>query len=104
MGRFTVVFAAVLLGARCKKAKHPPFVISQNNHPISRCPVITSASAKVQVSATCSPGYQRSWAGDGTKKVTAGCRGGGREPGQDVRGETTPIVNNFDPNDVAAKR
>ena len=44
-------------------------------------------------------------AGAGTKKVTAGCRGGGREPGwQDVRGETTLLVNNFDPNDVAAKR
>ena len=47
MGRFTVLFAAVLLGARYKKAQHPPFVISQNNHPISPCPTITSASAKV---------------------------------------------------------
>ena len=49
MGRFTVLFADVLLdwGARYKKAQHPPFVISQNNHPISPCPIITCASAKV---------------------------------------------------------
>ena len=41
-------------------------------------------------------------AGAGTKKVTARLQGRGRE--QDVPGETTPLVNNFDPNDVAAKR
>ena len=44
-------------------------------------------------------------AGAGTKKVIARLQGRGQGgTRQDVRGETTPLVNNFDPNDVAAKR